>query len=505
MALVALTLAACSSDDTHYVVVTVTGRPAVHDAAALVVSLANAGTTRMDSLKLDGSFPESRATFSVSSPGRTGALDIAIDATDAAGLVVGHGTATAQLTDDGAAVQLDTTDFVVNTDYAGDQYPDRDYEASGFQLAAVPGGPWTVAFEDACPTNSCSLYARRFDAKGVPASTALAAGTNAFALNTSPTTYSSIPAVASTAAVTVALWDYYDPASLTIQGIACRPFDTAGRATSDQTSTAISNDSADVVSVAALATGNFAAAWNTLVSTNEVIRAQIVKPDCTPLLAAPLTVSTGTIDARRADVGASGDNVLFTWIVDGNLHARLATSAGVLAAADLVPVAKSATQEVAFARIAPGAAGGFVIAVRWAQITGNGPGRIDLYRMDATGKLLGTPTLVTDKSASEDGAPNDDSFAIAHAADGTVLVAWHACGTQGDGSMCGVFGQYLEDSGETVGGNFVIPTTTENDQEFPSVVALDQGFAAAWSDASGKAPDVAGKAARARILYPPTP
>jgi len=214
-------------------------------------------------------------------------------------------------------------------------------------------------------------------------------------------------------------------------------------------------------------------------------------------------VSTGALDARRAAVAANGDAILNTWIVDGSAHGRIVTSAGVLSSGDLVLVAKTATLEVDHARPAPGPNGGFVVAARSSQVTGTGPGKIDLYVVDPTGKVIGAPTLVTDKTASEPSFANSDSFAIAHAGDGTVLVAWHACGSEGDGSMCGVFGQYMKDTGNAIGANFVIPTTTDGDQQFPSVVALDQGFAAAWSDASGKAPDIPGKAARARILYPP--
>src|SRR6185503_16116403 len=75
----ALELAACGSED--YVVVTVDARPGVRSPRALSVSLFNGGTMRVDSLPLaERAFP---VTFSISGPGRTGELAIAIDATDA--------------------------------------------------------------------------------------------------------------------------------------------------------------------------------------------------------------------------------------------------------------------------------------------------------------------------------------------------------------------------------------------------------------------------------------
>src|SRR5262249_52954788 len=87
---VAAASSACgSTSHAGYVLVTVDARPAVHDAASITVTLANAGTMRTDTLMLGGkAFP---VTFSVSAPGRTGDLAITIDALDASGLVIGHG------------------------------------------------------------------------------------------------------------------------------------------------------------------------------------------------------------------------------------------------------------------------------------------------------------------------------------------------------------------------------------------------------------------------------
>ena len=140
-------LGACSSSD-GFVLVTVAAQPAVHDVASLTVALSNGGTTRMDSLALrDQAFP---VTFSISAPGRTGDLAITIDALDETGLVVGHGSATTTTVAPDATIALEPTDFVVNTDYANDQFPADDFEASGFQLAALrtARGPprfWTRA------------------------------------------------------------------------------------------------------------------------------------------------------------------------------------------------------------------------------------------------------------------------------------------------------------------------------------------------------------------------
>ncbi|HSR98236.1 MAG TPA: hypothetical protein VLM79_14355, partial [Kofleriaceae bacterium] len=144
--LCACALGACGGED--YLVVTVDARPAVRDVRAIDVSLSNAGTMRTDSLALGAlGFP---VTFSISSPGRTGEIAIDVAATDATGLLVGEGKASATVGGADVRIVLETTDFVVNTEYAGSQFPSSDVEAAGFQLAAAPDGTWTAVFRDDC-------------------------------------------------------------------------------------------------------------------------------------------------------------------------------------------------------------------------------------------------------------------------------------------------------------------------------------------------------------------
>ncbi|HEX4423135.1 MAG TPA: hypothetical protein VH165_34695 [Kofleriaceae bacterium] len=497
-------LGACSKS-THYLAITVSIPAPVYDAATLTITLSNDGTSRMDSFPLAMLDPK-QPTFTVSAPDRTGELAIAIDALDAGSLVIGHGTGSAELTADAVTVTLDPTDFVVNTEFAGDQYPTSDFEASGFQLAS-DGTSWTVGFADGCPTNACSLFGRQFDANGKPLSTALAASANQFTLSTAPTTFESAVAIATQGTTTLAVWDYYDATDTTgtIHGIACRPIGAGGVALADQ-KTAIATDEADVVSIAGLASGNFVASWK-IIATDDAIHAAILKPDCTPLSPTPIVVATATTstsEVHRAAVASNHDQILFAWIVDGDLHIRTATSAGVLGS-DVTLMPKLATQDIEHVRVVADSTTGFVVVARWAESDLNpGPGKLELYHLDATGKMIGMPALVTDQTASDATDLNDDSFGLAiQPGTDTVLVAWHTCGQQGDGSMCGVFGRYLHADGTPYDAQFVIPTTTEGDQQLPSVVGLTSGFVAVWSDGSSITPDISGKAVRARVLQPP--
>jgi hypothetical protein len=492
-------LAACASPD-RFVVVTIDARPAVHDARTVTIALSNAGTTRMDALALrDQPFP---VTFSISAPGRDGELGIAVTASDAAGVVVGLGIAATSIDADAAQVTLEPADFVVNTDYANDQFPSDDFEAGGFQLAALPDGTWTAAFRDGSGSPEVHIFGRRFDATGAPVQTELAASTHAFELSSQPTTRGSEPAIAASATTTLAVWDWFSPTVDDSHGVACRALDRSGRATTAQT--LIATDPVDVVSVIALASGDFLAAWTTIPIDRHAIAVQVIKPDCTAP-APPQVISAAADDAHRSSLAASTDRALIAWIVDGDLHLRLASATGAVAAAEQVLVRKTATEQVVHARVAAAgtSTGGFVVAARWAQITGDGPGRIELYRVDAQGALASGPRVVTDRSASD--FETAQAFGIAGRSDGTLLVTWHSCGPLGDDNLCGVFGRFMRDTGEPLGDAFVIPTTTKADQVLPSAAAIGDAFVALWSDASATPPDAAGTAVRARILYPPAP
>src|ERR1051325_4003002 len=108
--LLAGSLAGCT--DNTYMVVTVDKRPAVHEAAKLTITLSNSGSMRTDELDLAGhDFP---VTFSLTAPGRGGALGLSVDALGPWGALVGRGPGKATLTDQTASVVLDSADFVVN-------------------------------------------------------------------------------------------------------------------------------------------------------------------------------------------------------------------------------------------------------------------------------------------------------------------------------------------------------------------------------------------------------
>lgn len=495
-ALIALLVVAGCTNDT-FVIVTVDRRPAVHDMAggdpqSLKITLSNAGSMRTDDLQLSGhTFP---VTFSLSAPGRSGDLGITVDALASDGQLIGRGVGSATVADMTAAVTLDSADFVVNTEVVNNQFLTSDFEAVGLQLAALANGTWMVAYRDQC--TMCDVFGRRFDSTGLPVQSGLSASEQSFKITQSLTSSDSFPAVTASGTTTMVFWDYFAGAT---SGVACRAINENGGAITNQVSV-LATESPDVVTAAPLANGKFVVTWQTFISPNEQVRSTIVNPDCTQFTGAPTSVSTAAVDNRRSHVAVNGTNLMFTWVGGSQVVVRAGRPDGsYVTPAESVLVAKTATQDVDHVRIVPYGTG-FAIGARWSSTSTmtTGPGKIEVYRVNPSGVLQGTTTLITDQSGSD--FASDKAFGMAARADGALLVTWHACPT-GPGS-CEVYGRLMRPDGTTAGEAFVIPTSTGSDQVNPSAVALDGAFVVSWNDSSGLAPDSSGSAVRARILYP---
>jgi hypothetical protein len=487
----AMSAAACGSSE-HFTVVTVNARPAVHGATKLEVTLQTDTNQQMDTFELGAhALP---VTFSVSGPGHTGMLAVTIDAKDDNDVLVGRGTTQAMFSDDAANVMLDSADFVVNTDFPDDEFLSNDFEANGFQMAATADNVWIATFRNSC-SSPCNMFGRRFDDSGNAVSSGLAAGTNAFAITTSLSDGTPTPAVAAAGMSYLAVWDFDDATAMT-QGVACRAIDKDGNGSAQQLQVA-GDTGTDVVSTTALSNGNYAVTWNAII-TDGVVRAAIIRPDCTVANAATTVSQTPGSFAHRQTVSANGSLVMYAWIVNGALHVRIGNNANAFSTADTLLLSPAVNEEIGYVRLAPLGAG-WAMFVRRDQTAGTGPGRIELYTVSGVGTVTSGPTLITDKAGSDFDSAR--SFGVAARGDGIILAVWHACGTNGDGDGCGVFGQVVSPTGMLVGTPFNLATTTKADQRDPSVTALSDKFVAGWADNSGTFPDVVGFAVRARILY----
>src|SRR5205814_500517 len=145
--------------------------------------------------------------------------------------------------------------------------------------------------------------------------------TNEFSVTTSQTNnpFATTGTATGTQSDTMIFWDFSD--TTLGDGVACQHLDMAGQDLDVQVTIA-TDPSTDVVSATALGNDHFAITWSALI-TEQVIRGMIVDASCN-VIAPPTTISqggTGTI-ASRAHVAANGNNLLYAWIQDQDVHIR---------------------------------------------------------------------------------------------------------------------------------------------------------------------------------------
>ncbi len=93
--------------------------------------------------------------------------------------------------------------------------------------------------------------------------------------------------------------------------------------------------------------------------------------------------------------------------------------------------------------------------------------------------VLGSRVTVNTTGAGDQGLAQVDVLS-----DGGYVIVWQSDGQDGD--QQGIYGQRFNASGNKVGGEFIVNTTTSGDQRAPDVTALDDGgFLVRWTDRSG--------------------
>jgi hypothetical protein len=482
-----LVLCACS-DPVPIVVVEVSARPDVRGVTALAVSLENAGTSSIDTLELGGSsFP---VTFSISAAGRSGHLDIEVRGLTSDSLEAGRGRVSVDLAEEHAELLLDPSDFVVNSEFAGLQVTNTDFETNGFQLRTDAAGV-VVGFRDGCPGGFCSLYGRRFDPLGLPRTTT-SEGTAHFRWNTADAgNGANLALVTTSLGDTVALWEA--PGT-----IACRAL-TAGGDLSAPVVVASGEVQPSVVSAAELASGDLVIAWSAQDSGAAAVRAMVVSDRCAIVLS-PYTVAgptaSGTVHSPA--VTAAETAVFFSWIDGDSARFRLGNQLGLA-----LPSGPSQTGSVLVTTAAPArishsrtitTSTGFVTAYRRSSTAED---VIALRRLTPLGQAIGADSLVAAYNDSgSGGAP-----AIALRSDGALGVTWAQC-DDSDGNGCGVYFRLTRVTGLPVGEIDRVNTTVLANQHRPSITALDESFAVSFTDESGDPPDLLESAARLRFLYP---
>jgi hypothetical protein len=503
VALAAALAAAGCGDGVTVTVVHVDARPGVRDATSLSVELGNANATLTQDFDLGGrGFP---TDFSVTTPGRSGVLDLTVRALDGDGAIVGIAAAQTAI-DPGGQTNVDVllapADFQVNTDFAGAQRTVFYFSSGGRQIDATGDGTFTVAFSDDCGTLArCDEWGRRFDATGAAQTTVIAASDAQFNVNRSDI-FGTDPAVAIGGDGTmIATWTTQDE-------IVCSAIAPDGSAATPLEVVLSGGTVPDHPGVAAMGTDRFLVAWqeDDATSGSPVIRARLVDRTCTPLVnpnsgdAGPFLVSSTTNpipDQPAVAAAADGSAAAIVWHAGQTLRGRFLDATATLDAGD-VPVLSVAPGDTLWGPQLTAIAGGWALV--YGRVTADQTlpmGGYVMRRLDPTGGQLGLDTVVTQ--------PTPDAFSspsVASRADGAIAVAWHGCGTDGDGDGCGVWLQLVRPTGLPVAGRVQVDTTAAGDQTDASVTALPDGFAVAWTDGSMAGPDQSETGIRARIIYP---
>ena len=136
--------------------------------------------------------------------------------------------------------------------------------------------------------------------------------------------------------------------------------------------------------------------------------------------------------------------------------------------------------------IAAAADGSFVVV--WRSNQDGTSGGVFARRYDSSGQALESEFQVNSYTSSD-----QDSPAVAAAADGAFVVVWHS---EQDGDRAGVFGQRFDSAGQRRGSEFQVNSYTADYQYYPAVGAGSDGsFVVAWQS-KGQDGDQAGVFAR---------
>jgi hypothetical protein len=490
-----IALSGCS--DPTVVVIRIEARPAVNTVEDLKVRVVSDGVGQERVFNLAGKkFPQ---TFSVSTDSLDGDLTVNVEAI-ASGLIVATGnlaTSFAEKTD--PMVMLEPSDFVVNTKFNGGQRINRDGTMSGFQIASFSNGTFDIAFADNISLTNHTLAGRRFSAEALPVATAASAGTSSswdyiagsVASGTNVT-------LANSGAKTIAVWDGLDPLNA---GVFCRSMGLDG-VFSGAAVKVKSDEQPDDVSAAPLANGNFLVLWTgrePAATTPNVVTAQIVKEDCTPLGSVFEVNTTIAPSVITPSVAIRSNGIIIAWVSGTEVRYRTYSSALIANGADKVLVMTPPTGSNRRARVVP-MGDGFAVLIS-QEVVGVQIERLVLQRLSVTGLPLGSPIIISEKADSIFGPT-----IVSRGGQEPVAVAWDEC--QGPSYLCEIAMQLFRPNGHPVGEPMIVNTTTVEEQYSVSINQISKSgvepvYALAWTDGSRVNPDTSETAVRARVIYPP--
>ena len=377
---------------------------------------------------------------------------------------------------------------VNNTTALNQQDPQIAKDSDGDFVVVWTDGDYTTGGLDG---SSFGIVGQRFDSDGNPVG-------SEFVVNTDTLGDQSEPAVAMDPDGNfVVVWtdgsNFGGDGDGSSNGISGQLYDDTGSPVGTQfrvnSDTANQQTRADV---AMDANGNFVVAFGTFQPSGSTSDADLFArrfdSSANPL-GSEFQVNTYTLDRQyRSELGfdAAG-NFVIAWrsAVDGDedydIIARRYDGAGNPLTGE-IQVNSYTFEEQRDVSLAVAPDGSFVAA--WSSDDFDGSSRgIAARRFDATGTPIGNDFQVNTYTTSSQANPD-----IAMDTNGNFVVTWASFRQDGDGR--GVFAQQFDSSGNAIGGEFQVTTTTAGDQGYgfrgPDVAMDDSGnFTVTWEDDGG--------------------
>jgi Ca2+-binding RTX toxin-like protein len=236
--------------------------------------------------------------------------------------------------------------------------------------------------------------------------------------------------------------------------------------------------------VAALAGGGFVVAWHSNLQDTSGYGVYQQRYDANAVPLGPESRANSATASDQSDpaiAALSDGGYVLAWssyAQDGSSYGIYAQrfGAGGLPAGAEFKVNSSTANEQTLPAIAGLSGGGFMVAWQSYGQDGNYDG-IYAQRFDASGAPAGDEFKVNTTTLNYQSSP-----ALAALANNAgYVVAWHSI--LQDGSSYGVYAQRYDAGGVAQGGEFLVNTTTANNQADPAIAALAAGgFVISWND-----------------------
>lgn len=400
----------------------------------------------------------------------------------------------------------DGVEFLVNTTTNSTQQLSES--------AALSGGGFVIVWEDGSASggdvSGSAIRAQRYSAAGA------AAGAE-FLVNTTTSQNQYSPGVAAlSGGGFVVVWSDLSATGGDASDSAVRAqrYDAVGVAAGAEflVNTTTATDQYEA-KIAALSGGGFVIAWRDASqsggdASSSAIRAQ--RYDAAgATVGVEFLVNTTTANAQSEPTlaGLSDGGFVIAWtdaslsggdVSDNAVRAQRYDAAGAVAGGEfLVNTTTNAAQQEAIVAALSG--GGFVIAWRDGSATGGDTSSLAVraQRYDAAGAAAGTEFLVNTSTTSYQSQPS-----IGALSDGSFMITWYdGSGSGGDASGGAVRAQLFSAAGVATGDEFLVNTTTANNQFNSSAAGLSGGgFVIAWTDVSATGADLSSTAIRAQLF-----